>query len=154
MNINTIIEEEIERLRDLYLSESPDENGAVTTSTTFSWATFDITQKQEKIAYYLMTQEGIEESFTTAMQRAYEAGEREADAKWEKGWLIWSNEHDAWWAINRIGYTRSRKMAGRYTFGQALEIVRHANCRNGDRPFEAMVEDVDDDEVAKEMGRA
>lgn len=84
MNINTIIEEEIERLRDLYLSESPDENGAVTTSTTFSWATFDITQKQEKIAYYLMTQEGIEESFTTAMQRAYEAGEREANAKWER----------------------------------------------------------------------
>ncbi len=26
------------------------------------------------------------------------------------------------------------------------------HCRNGDKPMEAMVEDVDDDVVAKEMG--
>lgn len=71
-----------------------------------------------------------------------------------KNWLIWSHEHKAWWCPNWRGYTHSRKAAGRYSFNEARRIVRHANCRNGDIPMEAMVEDVDDDEVAKELGRA
>lgn len=54
-------------------------------------------------------------------------------------WLIWSNEHNAWWAPNERGYTTSREKAGRYEYYKALEIVRAANIRNGDRPMETMV---------------
>lgn len=56
-------------------------------------------------------------------------------------WLIWSNEHRAWWAANQCGYTPSRKTAGRYSFAEALEITTNANyapeCK--DRPNETML---------------
>lgn len=60
-------------------------------------------------------------------------------------WLIWSNEHKAWWAENERGYTRSRKEAGRYTQGMAADIVAGANkfLSDGDEPNEAMIESND-----------
>lgn len=70
-----------------------------------------------------------------------------------KKWLIWSHEHKAWWNPGWRGYTNSREAAGRYSFNEARKIVREANCRNGDMPNEAMVEDVDDDQIAKKLGR-
>jgi hypothetical protein len=58
-------------------------------------------------------------------------------------WLIWSNEHRAWWRPNGNGYCTLRKEAGRYTYEVALEIVQNANYRLEHEPHEAMVLDVD-----------
>jgi hypothetical protein len=37
-------------------------------------------------------------------------------------WLIWSNEHEAWWRPNGNGYTMLRAEAGEYGFAKAVEI--------------------------------
>lgn len=42
-------------------------------------------------------------------------------------WLIWSFEHNAWWAPNELGYTRDVNLAGRYSLVRAKEIVNNAN---------------------------
>lgn len=62
----------------------------------------------------------------------------------EQAWLIWSNEHKAWWAPDSAGYTRSRKAAGRYTRADALDICKGANCALDDKqePHETMLQDV------------
>lgn len=49
-------------------------------------------------------------------------------------YLIWSNEHQAWWGPVRWGYTTEISKAGRYSREQAVEIVREA--RGGMRPGE------------------
>jgi hypothetical protein len=56
-------------------------------------------------------------------------------------WLIWSNEHKAWWKPNSMGYTTSRKEAGRYTMERATEICRCANhwTLDNETPNETMV---------------
>ena len=56
-------------------------------------------------------------------------------------YLIWSNEHTAWWKPRRYGYTNDRSEAGRFALDEALEIVTQANCWTSDslRPQEAMV---------------
>lgn len=41
--------------------------------------------------------------------------------------LVWSIEHDAWWATGRRGYTRELALAGRYTREEAFEILARAN---------------------------
>lgn len=41
--------------------------------------------------------------------------------------LIWSEEHQAWWRPNSAGYTTSLKQAGRYDSAQAGNIVEGAN---------------------------
>lgn len=38
-------------------------------------------------------------------------------------YLVWSNEHRAWWAPNRLGYTSDIDNAGRYGRDEALEIA-------------------------------
>lgn len=40
--------------------------------------------------------------------------------------LIWSNQHAAWWRPNRAGYTHVIDEAGRYDRTTAEEIVRDA----------------------------
>jgi len=40
--------------------------------------------------------------------------------------LIWSNEHGAWWAPDRTGYTTVIEAAGRYPQAQAERIVADA----------------------------
>ena len=42
-------------------------------------------------------------------------------------YVIWSEEHEAWWSPGEAGYTRSLAMAGRYNEGRALEIEERAN---------------------------
>jgi hypothetical protein len=42
-------------------------------------------------------------------------------------WLIWSEEHGAWWAPGEMGYCRSIREAGRYTLNRARAIVRKAH---------------------------
>jgi len=39
-------------------------------------------------------------------------------------YLVWSNEHDAWWGPGRHGYSRGLDGAGRYSRDEALEICR------------------------------
>jgi hypothetical protein len=34
-------------------------------------------------------------------------------------WLIWSNEHQAWWGPGNRGYTVYKSKAGRYTIAEA-----------------------------------
>ena len=58
-------------------------------------------------------------------------------------WLIWSNEHDAWWGPNSNGDIGSRADAGRYTLEEATEICVGANRYQKDgRPLETMLPDV------------
>jgi hypothetical protein len=56
-------------------------------------------------------------------------------------WIIWSNEHGAYWGRNRSGYIKSRKDAGKYSYEDALEIVEGANKyrKDDEEPFEAMI---------------
>lgn len=37
-------------------------------------------------------------------------------------YLVWSNEHKAWWRPKRCGYTHDVRAAGRYTLEDAREI--------------------------------
>jgi hypothetical protein len=42
-------------------------------------------------------------------------------------YLIWSFEHQSWWAPDEWGYTDNMAMAGRYSLGRAVEICLKAN---------------------------
>lgn len=42
-------------------------------------------------------------------------------------WLVWSNEHGAWWKPYGWGYTRELSEAGRYTKERADLICQQAN---------------------------
>lgn len=55
--------------------------------------------------------------------------------------LIWSNEHNAWWAPNDRGYTQSRPHAGEYPLDRAIDICIRANrhLKPGKPPHEAVV---------------
>lgn len=44
-------------------------------------------------------------------------------------YLIWSIEHCAWWAPNRLGYTTATHRAGLYSLEEATAIVAKANSR-------------------------
>ena len=48
-------------------------------------------------------------------------------------YLIWSEEHGAWWKANKTGYTRFIREAGRYSLEEAIDIVRQGNfcCKPG-----------------------
>ena len=41
-------------------------------------------------------------------------------------YLIWSNEHEAWWRANRRGYTNHVRGAGRYSREEAVSICSGA----------------------------
>lgn len=45
----------------------------------------------------------------------------------QKQYVIWSLEHDAWWAPDWCGYTRSLQEAGRYSEEESAKILRRAN---------------------------
>lgn len=53
---------------------------------------------------------------------------RAADKVLSAPWLIWSNEHAAWWGPGERGYTTVIEEAGRYTREEAEAIVRNANA--------------------------
>jgi hypothetical protein len=54
-------------------------------------------------------------------------------------WLIYSNEHRAWWGPGRHGYTIETERAGRYSFAEAMGICLQANVVPRDPPNEVMV---------------
>jgi hypothetical protein len=60
-------------------------------------------------------------------------------------YLIWSNEHGAWWAPNAMGYTNKVGNAGRFDRKTAADIVSQANLGlPANQPHEvAMLEPVD-----------
>jgi hypothetical protein len=41
-----------------------------------------------------------------------------------KKYLVWSNQHSAWWGPYELGYTRVIDGAGRYSKKEAEKIVR------------------------------
>ena len=47
-------------------------------------------------------------------------------------YVVWSNEHSAWWGANRAGYYTHLSSAGRYTRDEAIGICRGAR---GGREF-------------------
>lgn len=61
----------------------------------------------------------------------------------EELWLVWSIEHGMWWLPNWRGYTENRAEAGRYTYEEALKIVKQANIGDYDTPNEAMILDTE-----------
>jgi len=44
-------------------------------------------------------------------------------------YLIWSNEHMAWWRPNKCGYTTSIIAAGHYSKEEAIAICAYADPR-------------------------
>lgn len=44
----------------------------------------------------------------------------------EQIYLIWSNQHKAWWRPERRGYTTSLNAAGRYPRSEAIKICTHS----------------------------
>ena len=62
-----------------------------------------------------------------------------------EGWLVWSNEHQAWWRPNRQGYTVFVEAAGRYSHEEALDICRKARhgWERGVPPSEVPVREAD-----------
>jgi len=68
--------------------------------------------------------------------------------------LIWSQEHGAWWKPGRMGYTRSIREAGRYSLAAATEIVENANRYLKDGFNEVMVYDpMQDQNRGESVGR-
>lgn len=45
----------------------------------------------------------------------------------QDNWIIWSNEHDAWWRANHNGYTSLQADAGVYSYEEAVSICAGAN---------------------------
>ena len=53
--------------------------------------------------------------------------------------MIWSNEHRAWWAPNRIGYTTNLSKAGVYSEDAAASICEQATLDWSRAPNEVPV---------------
>ncbi len=45
-----------------------------------------------------------------------------------EAWVVWSEEHAAWWARGKRGYTTSLACAGRYSPEEARAICANANA--------------------------
>ena len=75
------------------------------------------------------------------MQQSESAPGGSAGAHGSAKWLVWSNEHRAYWRPNMAGYTTFAKAAGRYTEAQAIEICRDARSHgdDGTPPPETMI---------------
>lgn len=50
-------------------------------------------------------------------------------------WVIWSNEHTAFWRPNHRGYCSFIVDAGRYSFEEAFEICQGANYPSDDNGY-------------------
>lgn len=55
------------------------------------------------------------------------------------GWLVWSNEHEAWWGPNRAGYYTDINSAGRYSLSEAESCARTRSQEDGEPPTEVVV---------------
>ena len=66
----------------------------------------------------------------------------------ERIYLVWSNEHGAWWRTHAHGYTLHLKEAGRFTRKEAISYSKARDWRPGERLPELPV--LEDD--VKEVG--
>ncbi len=57
-------------------------------------------------------------------KRTYELANEWAALLRGPSWIVWSNEHEAWWGSNRSGYYENVADAGRYTYAEAVEICK------------------------------
>ncbi len=53
--------------------------------------------------------------------------------------VIWSIEHNSFWASDRCGYVKNFLSAGVYSYKEACEIVENANKHSDNKPQEAMI---------------
>ena len=53
--------------------------------------------------------------------------------------LVWSNEHAAYWCPNEEGYTRDANKAGRYDLEKASQICNTASYGSIGTPNETML---------------
>lgn len=60
-------------------------------------------------------------------------------------YLVWSNEHHAWWGPEERGYTRIIERAGRYTRSQAMTIAsrRGGGWQTESNPYEIAIPEAD-----------
>lgn len=60
-------------------------------------------------------------------------------------YLVWSNEHRAWWAPKRCGYTDDIHAAGRYGRAEAISIAGTARggWERGNNPHEIAIPEAD-----------
>lgn len=60
-------------------------------------------------------------------------------------YLVWSNEHHAWWKPDERGYTRIIERAGRYTRAAALTIAsrRGGGWQTESNPYEIAIPEAD-----------
>lgn len=49
----------------------------------------------------------------------------------ERIWLIWSNEHAAWWKPRGMGYTGIIGEAGRFSFGESVAYCEAMSRHQG-----------------------
>ena len=49
----------------------------------------------------------------------------------EYKYLIWSNQHGAFWGPNENGYTKDIHEAGRYSKGETMRIILHSMMYEG-----------------------
>ncbi len=70
-------------------------------------------------------------------------------------YLIWSNDHQCWWAPRRCGYTENIERAGRYSRAEALGIAGTARggWRVGKNPDEIAIPEPDAIEQATNPNR-
>lgn len=75
------------------------------------------------------------------LQRLNDSIDTSTEQDQEQRFLVWSNEHGAWWRSKRNGYTKIRSDAGRYTLLEACKILEAANRHVADdvHPNETMV---------------
>ena len=51
----------------------------------------------------------------------------------EQNYLVWSNEHGAWWCSHAHGYTLNFEEAGRFTRSEAISYSKARDQRPGER---------------------
>ncbi|MFN3675442.1 MAG: hypothetical protein ACK4TC_05630 [Sphingomonas pseudosanguinis] len=63
----------------------------------------------------------------------------------ESLYLIWSNEHYAWWKPDERGYTRNIEHAGRYSRADAFTIAsrRGGGWQSENNPYEIAIPEAD-----------
>ena len=59
-------------------------------------------------------------------------------ANQDDAYLIWSNEHNAWWGPDRCGYRQSIEQAGRYSLPEALRCCDLRSKVTGHLPSEVV----------------
>jgi hypothetical protein len=62
-------------------------------------------------------------------------------------YLVWSNEHRAWWRPNAQGYTVHHEAAGRYTREEALQHSRGRDQYSGQPLPEMPIREADLNEI-------